>query len=369
MATGKISDITCIFAPMEDSSKILGNTETHFIRSFAAEAEQSGKLTPQQLSLAFDRGWFRALVPAYAGGAELSLPEMMHLLDSAGRADGSFGWTLNLGAGANMFAGFLDTDTAIRLFADRFITIAGSGTLAGTAEKTAEGFVIDGQWRYATGSSHAKFFSVSCLITENGEPQFSADGTAATRSFLVPKEQVHVTGTWAGIGMRASATRDYSVDRVWIPQELSFDLAEPVAPGPLYRFPFIQLAEALLSVTLIGISLHFLEEVEEIVIRRKQVKQLEEVSISEKRMQSSRSALYDCVRRAWSRLEDGQNLSPADLSALSTEARAAAQVCRMEASRIYPLAGMDAINTASAINRAWRDLHTASQHMLLSPFT
>jgi alkylation response protein AidB-like acyl-CoA dehydrogenase len=365
----KISIITCNFAAMEYPSLILSEADTDLIRSFAAEAELSGKLTPQQLALAFERGWFRALVPAFAGGTELSLPEMMQLLESAGRADGSFGWTLNLGAGANMFAGFLDTDTAIRLFADRFMTIAGSGTVAGTAEKTAEGYLIHGQWRYATGSSHAKFFSVSCVITKNGEAEMQADGTTATRSFLIPKEQVRVIGTWAGFGMKASATRDYSIDNVWIPDELSFNLIEPVAPGTLYRFPFIQLAEALLSVTLIGISLHFMEEVEQVIIGRKQVKQLEELTISRTSMQHARAALYHCVNRVWNKLEAGQDLCPTDLPDISTKARNAAQACRMEAARIYPLAGMDAINTASALNRAWRDLHTASQHTLLSPFS
>lgn len=353
---------------MHDPLLTLSNDDTELIRSFSAEAEQAGKLTAQQLALAFEKGWFKALVPSYAGGSELSLPEMMQLLESAGRADGSFGWTLNLGAGANMFAGFLETDTAIRLFADKFITIAGSGTLAGKAEKRSEGYIINGDWKYATGSSHAKFFSVSCIITEDDEAVNQDGEIPITRSFLIPREQVNITGNWEGYGMKASATRDYSIKNVWIPDELSFNLSEPVASGTLYKFPFIQLAEALLSVTLIGISIHFIEEVESLIEHKKQLRHLDQLLASMQRIQESRTALYHSVTDSWKTLEAGSTPSAEQLSGISVQAKIAAQACRMEAARIYPLAGMEVLNTASMINRAWRDLHTASQHTLLSPF-
>ena len=41
---------------------------THIIRKFAAEAESSASLHPQQLSIIYNEGWFNLFVPKEYGG-------------------------------------------------------------------------------------------------------------------------------------------------------------------------------------------------------------------------------------------------------------------------------------------------------------
>lgn len=127
---------------MQHPSQILFEEDTHLIRSYSLIAEGQGALTPAQLQLIYDRKWFKVMVPEYAGGLELSLPEVMRLLEAAAWADGSFGWVLNLGAGANMFAAFLPVEIAKKLFIHPEFCIAGSGTLSGKAEKIDRGYIL-----------------------------------------------------------------------------------------------------------------------------------------------------------------------------------------------------------------------------------
>ncbi|MEJ7678724.1 MAG: hypothetical protein WKG06_12875 [Segetibacter sp.] len=178
---------------MQHPSQLLSKDDIHLIRSYSLIAEGQGALTPAQLQLIYDRRWFKVMVPAYAGGLELSLPETMHLLEAAAWADGSFGWVLNLGAGANMFAAFLPAEIGKKLFIHPEICLAGSGALSGKAEKIDGGYIVNGTWKYASGASHSSFFSVSCILTQNGEPTKDKKGGFKTRSFIIPRHQVTVS--------------------------------------------------------------------------------------------------------------------------------------------------------------------------------
>jgi len=155
---------------MQHPSQLLSEDDIHLIRSYSLIAEGQGTLTHAQLQLIYDRKWLKVMVPEYAGVWELSLPKVMHLLEAAAWADGSFGWVVNLGAGANIFAAFLPAEIAKKLFIHPKICIAGSGALSGKAEKIDNGYIVNGTWKYASGASHASFFLVSCILTQNGEP-------------------------------------------------------------------------------------------------------------------------------------------------------------------------------------------------------
>src|SRR5688500_8592054 len=134
---------------LQHPSQLLSKKQIDIIRFDSLKAEQQGALTTEQLQLMYDENWFGIMVPAYVGGLERSLPDLMRLLEAAAWADGSFGWVLNLGSGANMFAAYLRTDIAKQVFTRSDIFIAGSGALTGKAEKVDGGYKISGTWRYA----------------------------------------------------------------------------------------------------------------------------------------------------------------------------------------------------------------------------
>src|SRR5688572_27426036 len=101
---------------MHHPSQLLTTDEINLIRRDSITAETQGALTAAQLQLIYNRNLFNIMVPAVCGGLELSLPEVMRLLEAAAWVDGSFGWALNLGAGANMFAAYLPIETAKKIF-------------------------------------------------------------------------------------------------------------------------------------------------------------------------------------------------------------------------------------------------------------
>src|SRR5690606_27735667 len=115
-----------------------------------------------------------------------------------------------LGAGANMFAGFMDQGIASEIFKSEKTCIAGSGAVTGTAKIKDDGYIISGYWKYASGSAHANYFSLNALLEDYETGEYA--------SFIVPSEEVKVLNTWNVFGMKATSSCDFSVSNVWVPK-------------------------------------------------------------------------------------------------------------------------------------------------------
>ena len=360
---------------LQHPSNYLSTSDTELIRSYALQAEQKGELTSEQLQLIYDRDWFRVMVPKYLGGSEWTLIEVMQLCEAAAWADGSFGWALNLGAGANLFSAYLTEKLSTPLFSNNEICIAGSDTPSGTAERAGNEFIINGKWKYATGAPHAKYFSFNCVIVENGHPIKNDHGENIIRSFILSRESVIITDPWNSYGLIATASHNFKVENIHLHKDFSFDLSKPAhATGILFRFPFLQLAESLLCVTICGMAIHFIDLVERLIknklganpLKKNQLLiQQTSVEQSKEIINKSREKVYHLVQNAWQELSAGRNLSTELLTNISHAARELGLNSRIVSEKLYPFAGMSAIIPTGEINRTWRDIHTASQHVLL----
>src|SRR5690554_2260480 len=144
----------------------------------ALVAEKLGKLTDKQLDVIYQNRWFHLLVPQSLGGAEMPLPEFAAMMEMLAAIDGSFAWNVNLGAGANMFAGFMEQTPASEIFKSERTCVAGSGAATGTAKIKDDGYIINGYWKYASGSAHANFFSLNAQLVDSETDEFA--------SFLIP---------------------------------------------------------------------------------------------------------------------------------------------------------------------------------------
>ncbi len=127
---------------IQHPSDILCKGLVETLRTRSIEAEQSGKLHPEQEEIIFIENWFRMFVPKEFGGLELSLPEVLHLEEALAWVDGSVGWVVTLCSGAGWFIGFLDKSTRDEFFRTNNVCVAGSGAVGGIAELTCDGSML-----------------------------------------------------------------------------------------------------------------------------------------------------------------------------------------------------------------------------------
>ncbi len=340
---------------------------TNIIRKDSLEAEAQGMLSPDQLKLIYQQKWFHLFVPKEYSGLALSLPEAVRLEESIAYADGSVGWVVTLCAGAAMFIGYFNEDLVDEIFNDPFVCLAGSGQANGSAKIINGGFEINGFWPYASGAPHGTHFTANCII----------NGSQQVQTFIFKKEEVTLHPNWKYIGLNATAGYSFSVKDLKIPANRTFiiDPEHARLPHPVYRYPFLQLAETTIACNISGMCVYFFDLAKHLLTKKQHTnvrsegvknKGLQLIISATKEMELLRKEFYNALNASWSSHVANNEITTVELNAVSQTSIHLAQKSRNLVNQLYPYCGLDAARTDTAINQVWRNINTASQHTLLS---
>lgn len=366
-----------IMTDIAHPSVLLETEWVEIIRKEAMAAEQEGMLQAGQLELIYQQQWFKLLVPKVYGGLELDLPDLIRMEEALSWADGSLGWVVTLCAGAGWFGGFINPETAELIFADPKVCLAGSGAATGTATKTTNGnYIINGDWKYASGVKHATQFTANCIIKEGDEMLTNPDGSLLIRPFVIDSRNATLIPAWKYVGMMGTGSHAFEINDLEVEANRCFkiDGDAKVIDSVLYNYPFRQLAEGTLAANLSGMALHFIDLCGPIFEERSQLPKLttanrvtlmyalEEVKTN---MQNLRNEFYAAIDLSYRNFASGFE-SPEELQAVSRTSRALAIAARETVDQLFPYCGLIAASPDTEINQVWRDLHTASQHSLLT---
>ena len=347
------------------------------VGKFSVASEALGALHPEILELAYQEKWFKLFVPEVYGGAGKKLPEILRLEEELAEADGSLGWTITLCAGAAWFAGFLDKRLAEEIFAEREVCFAGSGAVGGTAIKLENGYLINGHWKYASGALHATIFTANCTIKKiDGTDVLDEDGNPEVMSFILKKEEVEILPGWSYFGLMATGSHAFEVKDLLVPLNRTFKINDDIKVADEgFDYPFLQLAETTLAVNSLGMSRHFIRLVEDSFFARSGLQRYSEEQVTfftselngcKAEVELLRDQFYTAFDQSWDQLIQNGVIEEDQLQMVSRISRKLAHVCRRAADSLFHYCGLEAAKKESEINRVWRDIHTASQHALLT---
>jgi len=355
----------------------LTSTWQYKVKAYAALSEEMGKLHPEILELAYQENWFKLFVPEVYGGPNKKLPEILRLEEELAEADGSLGWTITLCAGAAWFAGFLNPELAAEIFADREVCFAGSGAVGGEAIQTETGYLLNGNWNYASGALHATIFTANCILkNEKGDDLLDEQGVPEIISFILKKEEVNILAGWSYFGLIATGSHAFEVKDLHVPKNRTFKINEDIEIADSgFDYPFLQLAETTLTANTLGMTKHFIKLAEEAFNLRTGLKRYtdeqvlffnDELNRCKEEIQNLRTNFYNAFDESWSALMDNGEVAAHTLAEVSAASRKLAHACWKVTSKLFPYCGLAAAKKESEINRVWRDIHTASQHALLT---
>jgi alkylation response protein AidB-like acyl-CoA dehydrogenase len=334
-------------------------------------------LHPGQLAVIYKNRWFNLYVPDEYEGLGLSLPEGLQIEEALAWADGSVGWTVTLCSGANWFVGFLQKEIAAALFHSEKVCFAGSGRASGIAKMINDDeYEISGSWKYATGAAHATAFTANCHIEKQGKILRHEDGTPIIATFIFLRSEVLLNEDWKGMGMIATSSNSFAVKDLRVNKSRRFEIDEnkAVLPGKIYQYPFLQFAESTLAVNMSGMAMHYLDLFEENLKERKLSDHCTEerryalflrYETSRHKQQEARDHFYQTIQTSWNDWDENNNFTNLVLENVSHASRQLSVISREVVDEVFPLCGLVASDPASAINRVWRNLHTACLHPLL----
>lgn len=346
------------------------------VKECSAEADRLGRLPASLVAAIQERRLFRAWIPRSLGGDELPLPDSVAAFEAAAQLDGSFGWAVAIGAGGGVFAALMQRETAEEIYGRPDAVIAGSGTPAGTAERTGGGYRVTGRWGFASGAHYATYFTTTCIVTEGGQPVSGSDGLPLVTAVAVPPGDVRLIDTWDVAGMRGTGSVDMAIDDAFVPARRAFSVvAAPVEDGPLYRLPFMTTAQATLAPVALGIAAHALQAFA-LLARDKPVTggTLARLGSVQARyaeaaatIAGARAWFQEAITDAWETVMRGSSLSDPQAQAVALAAiHAGMSACRAT-DLLWAVAGARQVYRESELGRCWRDIHVVAQHPTMNP--
>lgn len=361
-----------------NTKEFFSSDELDLIRRESGRAEECRKMSSPILRLIYSKGWLKVLEPSICNGLQWELPRVVRLFEALAYSDGNLGWCVNLGAGANMFAGYFEERTAKAIFSNPQTWCAGSGTPSGKAYEANGGYNLSGRWKYASGATHATHFTANAYLFDKNCNPITKNGKLVFRSFIIPAKKVKVDDTWYVSGLKATSSNGFEIENVFVPKKETFSLLEPspFAWAPIFHFPFQTMAVVNMAVMPVGMAWHFLSLFETLMTHKIPLnstnllgknKRLQALFQSVKtQLQSDRDRMYKTLDHVWGYYLQGATASEIELSDLQQNAITAAQTARKTVNKLLPLTGMDAVFENTEINKVWRDINVAGQHYLLA---
>lgn len=348
------------------------------IRTMAAQAEAERRLPDGLLPRLKAAGLFSIYTPRQFGGMDLPLPEALQVVEEVSRHDGSTGWTVALGAANNLFTSVLPEASAARVLGDGAALISGAPGFGLRAHRADGGYRLNGRWAFNSGAPNADWIGVAAPLFDGDEPRMGAHGPEMVFAFLAPAD-AQIVDTWYVTGLRASGTQELYVEDLFVPDEMTGGFSLPAGPQPvrecvLARIPFFSLLGVSQSPPVcLGVAHHAIEEFRELALVKEspfgggrlseQVQAQVGLARAEALLQSARSYWYEQVEQLWGEATAGRSPSLSHCASMRLASLTAAENSMAAVDLLYRLAGTSAIFQSSPLERCWRDVHTAAQHM------
>lgn len=343
--------------------------------------EAARQLPPDVLEALERTGMFRLLLPRSVAGAELDLPRFIRICEILGAADASVAWCVAQGGGCAMAAAYLEPEVAREIFGARDAAVAWGPPLGAGSKAIAApgGYRLTGTWQYASGSPHSSWLGAThCEIHEaDGRPRRDAAGAPAPRRvMLFPKANAKIADAWYVIGLKGTASDNYGVSDLFVPEAYSFVMDSPVdrrEPGPLYRFSILSLYGYAFAGAALGIARAALDGFVRLAgakvpfrfttkLREHPTVQAE-IAIAEARLRAARLLLMSALEEAWNGVVQTGALTLEQRLALRLASTHVIREAKDVVAIVYEFAGSSAIFESNSFERRFRDIHAMSQHM------
>ena len=330
----------------------------------APQFDEIRKLTAPVVAALIDGNFFRMLQPKSVGGLELKPIIFCQVTEALAALDGSVGWVVCQSNGCSTSAAYLDPAVAKDMFGPPTGILAWGPPGPYEAQPVEGGYRITGTWRFASGSQNATWLGAHIRVA----------GTGKLMSFLFPKSSATMTDIWHTLGLRGTASNQYSVTNLFVPDSHAMNRDNPAnrrEPGLLYRFTSNQLYSCGFAGVGLGLARATIDAFYQLPatkISRGASKPMREnnvvqsqVAQAEALWRSSRAFLHTTIEDIWAHLEQLGEMTSEHRAMLRLATTWAIQRSREAVNMIYHATGSYAVFEDHPFERRLRDIHTVAQ--------
>jgi alkylation response protein AidB-like acyl-CoA dehydrogenase len=373
------------------------------IRSHREQFESAGDRAEELRTLPHDAvatlrelGLFWLKTPAELGGTPLVPVEFSEVIEELAYIDTSTAWAAMIGAGCNGLAGgWLPEAGARRIFGtaavgaeaaargDRLPVLAGQLAPRGTGAPVSGGYLVHGRWGFSSGIVHADWLIGAFKSGGGGPGAGGADDEAASTGFgamivfAIPKAEAEVIDNWHVAGLQGTGSLDFSVDGIFVPAELTYELGSPaVRGGDLFRLGMPAFVSNEVPPLAIGLARRAIDDITELAAHTARFPGGPTVSEravfhhalgrAEVRIRAARAVHREAMADAFaSAVADGAPTDEQQL-AVTTASVYAVETCADVVSDLFRFGGGRALVLSNPLQRHLRNVLAARQHVALS---
>ena len=363
--------ITNIQAAPDEPRSMRGLLELH-----AADNERLGALHPDVVRALREQNLFGSFIPEALGGRGADPVTAIETVEEVAYADAPTAWVMMAAmVGTGSAAAYLPEPAVAALFGPgKRPIMAGQGIPNGRATPVAGGYMLSGDWSYGSGIKHADYVHTGGIVFENGAPRMTAHGPEA-RIFILPAEQVQLGENWDVLGLRATGSIDYKVRDVFVPDTHSHPTtSHSNERGNIFGLGIMGMGAIGHTGLALGIARRALDELAALA-RQKAARPgsiadsesfQENFGAAEAKLRAARALVYETWRDIWADVSRGESLTTRQITlyrlVLNYTTSAAADITTFA----YKAAGGISLRYG-ILQRLFRDMHGATQHITVSP--
>jgi alkylation response protein AidB-like acyl-CoA dehydrogenase len=344
----------------------------------ATEIERTRRIPANVLEALHSAQLFRLLLPRSAGGLEVDPVSFFLVIEVIAQADASTAWCVSQAGGCAMAAAYLEAPVAREIFGPRNAVIAWGPGPGSRAVVEGDGYRVTGAWSFASGCRHATWLGAQCPIIEaDGTPRLDDAGKPVLRTMLVPADTVVWKDIWDVVGLRGTASDQFSLTERFVPHDHSITREyeyECREPGPLYRMSSLTCYEIGFAAVALGIaraSLDVFADVARNKVPRGMKSPLRDNAVvqsgmaqAEARVRSARTWLLHTITDVWHDITvPDAKLTLEHRMGLRMASTHAIHCARDAVDFVYNAAGATAIFASHPLERRFRDVHTVTQQI------
>ena len=322
-------------------------------------------------------GIFRASTPQRFGGDALPPPRFLETLERIAIADGSAAWVAAFGS-ANTYLASLPIETQAQIYASGPDQVFAGGLYPlQKAAQVPHGYMVSGQWRFASGCKGADWIGVGI----GGTPATSGEaGAGKPFTAVFPASEVEIVENWNVVGMQGTGSHDLRLQNKFVDAHWTFVRGSAaLIDEPLFRYPAVAYqaqVHAAVNIGLARAALDLLAQMSGVTQTTTGAPRLADrayyrsgLAKAEANWRSARAFFFESAQAAWQTILAGDPVMPAQANILRLSATHAAQVGAEVVMQAYQMAGVAAIYRENRLQRLVRDSIVVTQHAFLGEGT
>ncbi|UQA61332.1 acyl-CoA dehydrogenase family protein [Polyangium aurulentum] len=341
----------------------------------ARDADRASKLHGAVIDAMRAEGLFGFAAPREVGGVGASALTQLAVFEAMARAEPAAGWSLMIGAiSTAMMGAYLPEGAVERIFKGRMPITAGHQAPLGRARRVGGGFEVSGRWAFGSGIRHADWVITVAAVDGSA----SAGGPPAFIQLAVPIERVTVEDTWDSSFLRGSGSEHYRLEGEFV--EEAFTCPFPTAPrlrgGSDFDLPFMALVTPAHVGFALGVAQRALDEIAAVAPQRiitwthaplgDHGGFRKDLGRAHTKLAAARALAVDVVGRMSARVASGGELDVREWSEIRALTAHATDVAAEVATFAFRSGGGSALYAGGMLERCFRDIHGATQHVAAS---